>query len=430
MNFCMSRINGLSLLVLLFLGLTGCPGDGPILPPSPPSPPPTGLSLLQVSHDNLLVFNDTVADSILTDASTVAQTNDGRGDVSCNVTLKRTGSITTFGAPSFINSSADLDTVLALPGYVKVVQQINWCGGFAPNVIGCAPILGTSLVVVRYPIAEGILWLHEYGHNKGLNHRDDPTSVMNPTLTQSRTMISTEECTKYMAAPVAAARVGVMASSFDMAQGQVSTGQLMPAEDFVRQTFVHGVPYATASQYGPEAVPKLLAMLNDPQEQDHWANIGITLGIIGDARSVDALIAFVEKGGDSRSSPTHYRAKTSVLMAMGYLINKSGSQKAIDYLKSYIKPSGSGERPMPGRGAFQPSLAEQDGQLSTMAILGLGLSGHPTAQEALHSLQRPAATASAARFQAQVSDVVNEALKVHETVAREGLTNYYRESQR
>ena len=136
MNFCMSRIKGLSLLVLLFLGLTGCPGDGPILPPSPPSPPPTGLSLLQVSHDNLLVFNDTVADSILTAASTVAQTNDGRGDVSCNVTLKRTGSITTFGAPSFINSSADLDTVLALPGYVKVVQQINWCGGFLPTLLG------------------------------------------------------------------------------------------------------------------------------------------------------------------------------------------------------------------------------------------------------------------------------------------------------
>ena len=434
MNFRMSRINGLSLLVLLFMGLTGCPGNGPrpIPPPSPPppSPPLSGLSLLQVSHHNLLVFHDTVADSILTDASTVAQTNNGRGDVSCNVTLKRTGSITTFGAPSFINSPADLDAVLALPGQVKVVQQINWCGGFAPNIIGCAPVPGTSLVAVRPPADEGILWLHEYGHNKGLNHRDDPTAVMNPTLTQSRTMISTEECTKYMTAPVAAARVGVMGSSFDMAQGQVSTGPLMPVDTFVRQTFVHGVPYATASQYGPEAVPKLLAMLNDPQEKDHWATIGITLGMIGDARSVDALIAFVEEGGDSRPSPTHYRAKTSVLMALGYLINKSGSQKAIDYLTSYIKPSGAGERPMPGRGAFQPSLEAGDAQLSTMAILGLGLSGHPTAKEALHSLQRPAATASAARFQAQVSDVVHEALKMHETVAREGLTNYYRESQR
>ena len=121
MNFRMSRINGLSLLVLLFLGLTGCPGNGPrpTPPPPPPPPPPSGSFLLQVSHHNLLVFNDTAADSILTDASTAAQTNNGQGDVSCNVTLKRNGSITTFGAPSFINSSADLDAVLASPCPVR-----------------------------------------------------------------------------------------------------------------------------------------------------------------------------------------------------------------------------------------------------------------------------------------------------------------------
>ena len=438
MNFRMSLLKGLSLVVLLLLGVTGCPGNGPPSPPPiepspPPSPPPTppGVSLLHVSHHNLLAFDDPGADSILTAASTVAQTNNGLGDVPCPVTLKRNGSITTFGAPSFINTRADFDAVVALPGQVKVVNQINWCGGLSPNIIGCAPVPGTSLVVVRFlPVSEGILWLHEYGHNKGLNHRDDPTAVMHPTLDQGRTMITAEECTKYMATPVAAARVGVMESRFDMAQGQGGTGQLIPVESFVRQTFVHGVPYATASQYGPETVPKLLAMLNAPTEKDHWANIVITLGIIGDPRAVESLIAFVEKGGDSRSNPVHYRAKTSALMAMGYLINKSGSQKAIAYLKNYIEPSGMGETPMHGRGAFQPVLAERDTQLSTMAILGLALSGHPTAKEVLQSLQRPATTESTARFQAQVSDVVSEALKTYETVNREGLANYYRESQR
>ena len=310
MNFRMSLLNVLSLVVLLLLGSVGCPGNSPppteIPPPPPIAPPPLlpGLSLLQVSHHNLLVFDDPGADSILTAASTVAQTNNGLGDAPCPVTLTRNGSITTFGSPSFINSQADLNAVLALPGQVKVVNQINWCGGLSPNIIGCAPVPGTSLVVVRFlPVSEGILWLHEYGHNKGLNHRDDPTAVMHPTLDQSRTMITAEECAKYMATPVAAAQAGVMESRFDMAQGQGGTGQLMPVESFVRQTFVHGVPYATASQYGPDTVPKLLAMLNDPAEKDYWANIVITLGMIGDARAVDALIAFVEKGGDSRSQP-------------------------------------------------------------------------------------------------------------------------------
>jgi len=188
------------LVLLVCLVLAGCPGPTP--PPGPPAPPPATpvMHQLQVSEHTSLNLTDAGTDTILTDATTVAQTTDGPGDVACVVGVSRNGGLTTFPAPSIINSSAELNDVLALPGNVKVVNQINWCGGFAPNIIGCAPIPGTSLAVVRFTAnQEGILWLHEFGHNKGLNHRNDPNAVMNPVIAPTRRFVDTTECNAYRA---------------------------------------------------------------------------------------------------------------------------------------------------------------------------------------------------------------------------------------
>ena len=83
-----------------------------------------------------------------------------------------------------IDSAAEFNALIALPGRIMVVNQINWCGALIPNVIGCAPVPGDSLAVVQFtPSLEGILWVHEFGHNKGLNHRnDDANAVMNGTI--------------------------------------------------------------------------------------------------------------------------------------------------------------------------------------------------------------------------------------------------------
>jgi hypothetical protein len=45
---------------------------------------------------------------------------------------------------------------------------------------------------------EGILWLHEYGHTRGLNHRDDdPNAVMNGSISSTRLWVTSSECTAY-----------------------------------------------------------------------------------------------------------------------------------------------------------------------------------------------------------------------------------------
>jgi len=143
---------------------------------------------------------DTDADTIFAGARNTLSTNNGAGDVSCDVgALARNGGVTAFtNGNGIVNNQTDFNTVIGLTGYVKVVNQINWCGTIAPNWIGCSPTPGTSMVVVRYTNnQEGILWAHEYGHTKGLGHRNDADAVMNPTIATSRTKVNQTECDSY-----------------------------------------------------------------------------------------------------------------------------------------------------------------------------------------------------------------------------------------
>ena len=135
---------------------------------------------LRVSRYTNANLTNTEADQILADATLALRVIDGTGDVEANVLLVRDGDVTTFlQGNGAINSATDFSNINGLPGNVKVVNQINWCGGLAPNVIGCAPVPGNSFVVVRYiSFQEGVLWAHEFGHNKGRPHRDVPHMVM------------------------------------------------------------------------------------------------------------------------------------------------------------------------------------------------------------------------------------------------------------
>ncbi len=150
------------------------------------NPPPPSLS-------------NTRASTILSNMTTVLRINDGPGDVACKVRFRRKGGVAPFTTgDGSIDSSAEFNAVIALPGEVKTVRFINWCSTLIPNVIGCAPRPGQSFTVVRItPNLEGILWAHEYGHNKGLRHRNDPNAVMNPTIGPTRRRVNSTECAAF-----------------------------------------------------------------------------------------------------------------------------------------------------------------------------------------------------------------------------------------
>ncbi len=150
-----------------------------------PSPPP---------------LSNTRASTILSDMTTVLRINDGPGDVACKVKkFVRDGSVTTFTTgDGSIDSSAEFNALIAIPGHVKAVRLINWCSVLIPNIAGCAPRPGNSFVVVRITTGlEGILWAHEYGHNRGLRHRNDSNAVMNPVLGSTRRRVNSNECAAY-----------------------------------------------------------------------------------------------------------------------------------------------------------------------------------------------------------------------------------------
>ena len=159
----------------------------------------TTVHRLEISRFTTSNLTDARTDQILADATAVLRVNDGPGDVDCDVLLQRDGPVTAFATGNgIINSSADFTTINGLPGNIKIVNQINWCSTIGVGIIGCAPVPGSSLVAVRItPNQEGILWVHEFGHNKGLSHRNGATTVMNPFITVNQRTINAAECTAY-----------------------------------------------------------------------------------------------------------------------------------------------------------------------------------------------------------------------------------------
>lgn len=160
---------------------------------------------LQVSRHNTTTLDNIQADAILSVSTSVLQRNDGPDDVATFVEWVRNGEVTTFTTAGvrtdgIINGEADFNAVLALPGQVKVINAIFWCNGtFILSVLGCARISGTSIAVIRLAstIEEGILWDHEIGHNKGLNHREVADAVMYPSILPSNRKVNVSESAAY-----------------------------------------------------------------------------------------------------------------------------------------------------------------------------------------------------------------------------------------
>ncbi|MGH9461908.1 MAG: HEAT repeat domain-containing protein [Vicinamibacteria bacterium] len=366
-------------------------------------------------HDSTPI-EGTRADEVLVDGSAVATQADGIGDVSCGVNLQRDGDLTTFDMGSgIINSQADFLAVLALPGYVKVVNQINWCGGFAPGIIGCAPVPGSSMVVVRFrPAQEGILWLHEFCHTKGRSHRNDENAVMFPSIGDNRRQLNAAECDALEA-------VAAMTASPPSATGELMAQTALPdIGDFVRQTYFHGVPFEVAARYEPAVVPQLLDMLSNSSDEPYWSNVVTVLGAVGDESVVDPLVSFIEEG-DATLSADAYNAKTAAILALGYLANRTGSQRALDYLIGGLQPTSWSARELPWTGPFQDAQG-QSLQLSQMNIIALALSGREPALAALQNLR----ATSTRGVEPQIDSLLDEAIEAHATIDTDGLATYSR----
>jgi hypothetical protein len=372
------------------------------------------------------------ADDILAEMSNVLRTFDVTDDIDCNVAFCREGTIDEFAIGDGIVDTEEEETaIFALPQVIKVVKNIFICGGVFQAANGCRQ--GHTFMVRRLSAIgvvphDGINWAHEYGHTRGLEHRDpdDPRAVMtwNGTTPDSR-RINSRECSAYRSG---ASLATVDFSRLGLASPVATDGPapLADIRDFVHRFFVHGIPYAEAVRYGAHVVPTLLEMLADPREAPAWPNIVLVLGMLGDERAVPPLIALIEQPLGGELDAVHYDAKSNALLALGYLVHQSRNQHALTYLRDGAEPAAWGQRGIAWTSPEHKTAAERDRDLSRMAIIGLGLSGDPSAAEALHALLTPAPTAPGRAFREHMRAVIWEALRANQRIAAEGLAQYYR----
>lgn len=166
--------------------------------------PATGVTYANHPDVNSPIDDERVDDSLAAMATVVA-TDDSivdYPDTACCVRFQRVGSGTTFGTSGdgldVITTSAEQLQVIADPvSRFKVVDVLNYCGEFNVNIIGCGYVSGDGIIVERSssgPKLEGLLWIHELGHNTGLLHHVGGGYIMSPS---GGPRLSPTECLRY-----------------------------------------------------------------------------------------------------------------------------------------------------------------------------------------------------------------------------------------
>jgi hypothetical protein len=140
-------------------------------------------------------------ETILAEATLRAARADFDGDVPCCTEVVRSGLGGTFGSAGdgldTVDSAQELSSILSLSvGRARIVNAINYCAGTGTNIIGCASTPGNGMVLVRLSgvNTEAVLWIHEYGHNLGLDHSNTNRDIMFGTDTGNNDGLTVDEC--------------------------------------------------------------------------------------------------------------------------------------------------------------------------------------------------------------------------------------------
>ncbi|WP_436105494.1 hypothetical protein [Massilia sp. LjRoot122] len=403
---------------------------------NPPVAPPAPRTVAVTVHRHSSVaLSEADADRILADMGTILQNDDTGPDVATPVRFVRNGEVRVLPAtvPGTIQTSADLTALLSAGSGIKIVQAIRWCGGPGDSIIGCAPVGSASVNVaaVRFTAnQEGLIWVHEYGHNCGLGHRtDDPRAVMYPSVGTDHNVVNAAESAAYLAGPLTITDNVMPAGGCSCGAG----GLQLPADvrDFVSRHWVEGVPWELASQYGEKDARLLLDWLvQEPQQHEEFlTQIVATLGYIGSEIAVQPLIDFVQGPGTGRAV---FNAKNTALLRLGDLANRSGSQAALDFLvrvagdmglaRALAAPQASAEaaEAAKGRDVVAPTLDTLAAELAVAATFGLALAGTAQSQQTVEALR-----GDADAF-ATVNQAALEAAGIASTVRAKGRHAYYK----
>ena len=361
---------------------------------------------LEVNRHTNAALTNGEADRILADASRLLSQIDGPGDNVCPLRLTRQGTVGTFSVGNgIINSQADYDALRAVPGNIKIVSQINFCGRWNINTVGCGDTPGGMFTAERVSaLFEDVVWAHEYGHNHGLPHRDENFAVMNSMVGQSNRRLTPDEVKAYLTFP-----------STLVAKPAKPISAKLPARKsvaaFVAQTFVHGVSWREAARYDDSAVPALLRILADERLVARHANAVITLCFAAGRPVAERIVEYVQRPTGKISAPRD-KAVQMAISYLGVLCHRTGDPAALAFLLSMFRSSAEFTAQLAWTSPHHRTDASLRHQLSAMAIWGLAYSGTPEAAVALRTYGKGVH-----------AGLIAEVLAVHTKIADVGLMN-------
>lgn len=208
------------------------PGEALATRQDDPSPTAHAATLTFANHvDVPNPMTEGVLDGALRTATVLTARTDFEEDVACCHAVRRGGAARAFGTPNdglaIVDTDSEINSVLSNSiARTKVVRAINFCAEPGMNIIGCSYVRGPSMAVVRLSGGgEGVLWLHEYGHNVGLGHNVDSRYIMYASYNGSNRAIDGAECSTFHApAPGAAAILTQLGACHDDDGDGVASG--------------------------------------------------------------------------------------------------------------------------------------------------------------------------------------------------------------
>lgn len=184
-------------------------------------------------------------------------------------------------------------------------------------------------------------------------------------------------------------------------------------EFLARTPFSEGIPPDLVLSFPPAvAAPVLRQMLANPAEAQNWPNVAGMLGMIGSREDARTLYDFAQAPLPDNVDPhLKARARSSAILGLGYLANRTRSPEALAFLSKGVDPD---SWPRDTGDIFKPE------QAAKTSMLALGLAG---TQDALRSID---GARSLPLFQSQSgAATLDEAIKTFRIVYSRGLLGYY-----
>lgn len=330
-------------------------------------------------------------------------------------------------------SGSSRDQMAALKQYaptanVLVVLKIN-CDGV--DAAGCSPVGKEPMVVIPYDGFDGQLWLHERGHNTGLQHSGEyplqednvPENigkrVMFWQLGVGHTGIISTECGSYRNAklgtivaisagpspaahgaaaprPLAAAQISqnlpppktaapAPPASPTLEEMAKKAGLTPHAFQIIGPPWVHGIPVVSVKSLTSDDLQSIRTMLRGDPNQ-YWAQAMNALSLVGNGEDVELIknaldlqLPAVAPNAPLAASDQFrniLRAKLAAPQALGVLANRTKSSTAVAKLVETAKMQSATN--LVGEGAA--------GDLSKEALKGLALANTPASKSALQTI--------------------------------------------